>query len=124
MSSLSGQEEPFKLSVPDNDLELLRKKLELARFPDEIEDAGWDYGVPLSEVKRLVTYWKDKFDWRSAETKINELPMFTRDIEVDGFGSLNIHYAHCRSKLDDALPLLFVHGCKLLTHGYTNIDMC
>ena len=124
MSGPANSEKPFKLAVPDADIELLHDKLGLARFPDELDGAEWDYGVPLNDVKRLTEYWKTKFDWRKAEAEINNLPMFTRDIEVDGFGSLNIHYVHCRSKLDDALPLLFVHGCKLLTHGYTNIDMC
>ena len=115
MSGSAHSEKPFKLAVPDADIELLHDKLGLARFPDELDGAEWDYGVPLNDVKRLTEYWRTKFDWRKAEAEINNLPMFTRDIEVDGFGSLNIHYVHCRSKLDDALPLLFVHGCKLLT---------
>ena len=124
MSGSAHSEKPFKLAVPDVDIALLHDKLGLARFPDELDGTEWDYGVPLNDVKRLTEYWKTQFDWRKVEAEINNLPMFTRDIEVDGFGSLNIHYVHCRSKLDDALPLLFVHGCKLLTHGYTNIDMC
>ena len=68
--------------------------------------------VPLADVKRLVAHWKDGFDWRKAEAEINELPMFTRDIEVDGFGTLNVHYVHQVSEVKDAIPLLFVHGCK------------
>ncbi|KAF9568764.1 alpha/beta-hydrolase, partial [Agrocybe pediades] len=77
----------------------------------ELEDAGWDYGVPLADVKRLVTRWKEGYDWRKHEKQINaELPQFTRDIEVDGFGKLNIHYVHKKSDGEDAIPLLFVHG--------------
>ena len=105
-------EQPFKLSVPDSEIELLRKKLELTRLPDELEDAGWDYGVPLARVKRLVEHWKDGYDWRKAEAEINTLPQFTRDIEVEGFGALNIHYVHQRSTVENAIPLLFIHGCK------------
>ncbi|KZT67078.1 alpha/beta-hydrolase [Daedalea quercina L-15889] len=103
-------EQPFKVSVPDSDIELLRKKLELTRLPDELDDAGWDYGVPLPHVKRLVEYWKDGYDWRKAEARINTLPQFTRDIEVDGFGALNIHYVHQKSTVESAVPLLFIHG--------------
>ena len=117
-------EKVFTLHIPDSELKLLQEKLQTTRFQDELEGTDWDYGVPLTDIKRLVARWGDGFDWRRAESEINKIPQFTRDIEVDGFGSLNIHYVHCRSKLDDALPLLFVHGCKLLTHGYTNIDMC
>ncbi|THH28032.1 hypothetical protein EUX98_g6159 [Antrodiella citrinella] len=104
------EEKTFKLTVPDSELELLRKKLDLARFPDELNEAGWEYGTPLADVRRLVARWKDGFDWRAAEAKINELPQFTRDIDVDRFGTLNIHYVHAKSASKDALPLLFVHG--------------
>lgn len=101
---------PFTLSIPQADLELLRKKLEVTRLPDELDGAGWDYGVPLADVRRLVARWKDGFDWRATEATINQLPQFTRDIEVDGFGSLNIHYIHQKSQVENAIPLLFVHG--------------
>lgn len=106
-------EQPFTVAVSDTDLELLRKKLDLVRLPDELEGAEWNYGVPLADIKRLVTYWKDSFDWRKAEAGINKLPMFTRDIEVDGHGTLNIHYVHQKSEVKNAIPLLFVHGCEL-----------
>ncbi|KAJ3485846.1 hypothetical protein NLI96_g4677 [Meripilus lineatus] len=103
-------EQPFKLHVSDADLQLLKQKLELTRLPDELDEAGWQYGTPLHDVKRIVARWKDSFDWRAYETRVNTLPQFTRDIEVEGFGSLNIHYVHQRSKVENAIPLLFVHG--------------
>ncbi|KAK1220537.1 hypothetical protein PQX77_016677 [Marasmius sp. AFHP31] len=101
----------YKISVPEESLALLRKKLELTSLPDELDDAGWDYGVPLADIKRLVSRWKDGYDWRKQEKALNdELPQFTRDIEVDGFGVLNIHYVHKESETKNAIPLLFVHG--------------
>ncbi|KAH9922660.1 alpha/beta-hydrolase [Fomitopsis serialis] len=103
-------EQPFTISVPDSEIELLRRKLEVTRLPDELDDAGWDYGAPLADVRRMVAYWKDGYDWRKAEAEINTLPQFTRDIEVDGFGALNIHYVHQKSTVENAVPLLFVHG--------------
>ena len=112
MSDVTSTEQPFKLAVPDESIQLLKKKLELARFPDELEGAGREYGAPLADVTRLTTHWKTTFDWRKAEAEINKLPMFTRDIEVEGFGTLNIHYIHQKSDVKDAIPLLFVHGCK------------
>ncbi|KAI0078235.1 alpha/beta-hydrolase [Panus rudis PR-1116 ss-1] len=104
-------EKSFTLQVPDSELEYLKKKLELTRFPDELEGAGWEYGAPLVDIKRLVTRWKDGFNWRASEDHINSFPQFTRDIELEGHGTLNIHYIHKRSELgDNAIPLLFVHG--------------
>lgn len=107
----AATEAPFTLTVPDAELALLHKKLELVRLPDELDGAGWDYGVPLADIRRLVARWQDDFDWRKAEAGINQLPMFTRDIEVDGFGTLNIHYVHQKSEVKNSIPLLFVHGC-------------
>lgn len=106
-----SSETPFQIDVPDEKLATLRAKLELATFPDELEDAGWKYGPPLADVKRLTERWRNEYDWRKYEKEINEeLPMFTRDIDVDDFGLLNIHYVHKQSESVDAIPLLFCHG--------------
>ncbi|KAF8512599.1 Alpha/Beta hydrolase protein [Hysterangium stoloniferum] len=102
---------PFQISISDREIARLHNKLEDVRFPDELTESGWDYGVPLSDMKRLIQYWKEKYDWKEQERKINAgLPQFTLDIPVDGFGSLNIHFVHQPSKVENAVPLLFVHG--------------
>ncbi|KAF9005498.1 epoxide hydrolase [Cyathus striatus] len=108
---MSQAASPFKIAIPDDKLSLLKQKLELARFPDELEDAGRDYGVPLADMQRLVARWKDGFDWRKVEAQLNhELPQFTKEIEVEGFGTLDIHFVHKESASPKAIPLLFVHG--------------
>jgi len=102
----------FTISVPESGITLLHEKLARARFPDELDAAGWKYGVPLADIKRLISYWKEGYDWRKHEAHINAtLPQFTIDIPIADFGTLNIHFVHKRSKLDNAIPLLFVHGC-------------
>ena len=106
---------PFKISIPDETLKLLAKKLSVASFPDELDDAGWDLGAPLSDVKRLTAFWRDGFDWRKQEAKINELPQYMTEIDVDRFGPLQIHFVHQKSRTKDAIPLLFVHGCTCST---------
>ena len=105
---------PFTLAVPNDRLERLRAKLELTDFPDELDDAGWDYGAPLADVKRLTAYWKDEFDWKKQEADINKLPQFQTPVKVDGYEQLNIHFIHQKSENSKAIPLLFVHGCRLL----------
>jgi len=90
-------EQLFQITIADDALAALKAKLELTTFPDEVEDAGWEYGAPLADVQRLVTRWKSGYDWRKYEAELNKLPMFTRDIEVDEFGPLNIHYVHQKS---------------------------
>lgn len=107
-------EQPFKIQISDDQLELLQKKLALTVLPDELEDAGRDYGVPLGDIKRLLARWQSGYDWRKYEKELNdELPwQFQRDISVDNFGSLNIHYVHKKSEVANAIPLLFIHGCE------------
>ena len=111
-SAVVGSEQPFKINVTDTDLDLLKQKLKLTRLPDELDEADWEYGVPLADVRRLVARWQDGFDWRAHEARINaELPQFVRDIPVEGFDTLSVHYVHQRSALESAVPLLFIHGC-------------
>ncbi|KAH8979680.1 alpha/beta-hydrolase [Lactarius akahatsu] len=112
-----GSEQPFKIAVSDDALALLKRKLDDTRLPDEVNAAEWAYGAPLADIKRLANRWKDGYDWRTHERKLNALPMFTRTIEVDGFGELNVHYVHQKSTAKGAIPLLFVMvvrpGCFL-----------
>ena len=103
----------FKISIPEDKIKELKDKLALTGFPDELDGAGWDLGVPLADIKRLVTIWK-QWDWRQAEKELNEHPHFVTDIVVEGFGALNIHFVHQQSEVAGAIPLLFVHGCKLV----------
>ncbi|KAI0905512.1 microsomal epoxide hydrolase [Ustulina deusta] len=101
---------PFTIAVSDAGLEDLRDRLGRARFPDEIEDVGRDMGAPLKDVKRLATYWAEKYDWRKAEAELNKLPHFTTTLQATGFEPLSVHFVHVRSSRADAVPLLFSHG--------------
>ncbi|KAF2119109.1 Alpha/Beta hydrolase protein [Lophiotrema nucula] len=101
---------PFTLSVPQSALDRLQEKLELTVFPDELEDAQWDYGAPLGDVKRLVEHWRTKYDFRRHEAEINKLPNFETTIEVDGFHPIDVHFVHQKSSNPNAIPLIFVHG--------------
>ena len=103
--------EPYNISVPDSKLQRLAQKLEIADFSHELDQAGWDYGAPLADIKRLTQYWKDKYDWRKQETQLNALPNFHTKLQADGFEPLDIHFVHQRSEVESAIPLLFSHGC-------------
>jgi Epoxide hydrolase N terminus len=115
--------QPFHITVTEEALALLKRKLEDTRFPDEVNEAHWEYGAPLADIRRLTERWKNGYDWRAHERVLNELPMFTRSIEVEGFGELNVHYVHKRSPVKGAIPLLFVHGCTSPPHPSPNLAM-
>jgi epoxide hydrolase len=96
---------PFTIRVPDAVLTDLKQRLARARFPGEVEGAGWTYGTDLAYLKELVTYWRDKFDWRAQERRLNRFEQFKTNID-----GLDIHFIHRRSKEPNALPLLITHG--------------
>ena len=96
---------PFEIHVPDAVLDDLRDRLQRARLPDELDDAGWDYGTPLGYLTELVTYWRDEFDWREQEAALNAFDHFKT--QIDG---IDVHFIHQRSPDPDALPLLITHG--------------
>ncbi|KAJ5105472.1 hypothetical protein NUU61_002819 [Penicillium alfredii] len=102
---------PFSIAVPDLKLHQLHQKLEQTTFPDELDAADWDMGVPLSEIQRLVTVWREKFDWRAQEKKLNQqLQQVSVRVPVAGFEDLDLHVVHHRSGNPRAIPLLFIHG--------------
>lgn len=103
---------PFKIRVSEQDLDILKRKLELARLPDQPQGYDIQQGVPVPRMQELLHHWKNVFlpKWRQHEATLNELPMFSMPVESDGFGTLNIHFIHARSARLNAIPLLFVHG--------------
>ena len=96
---------PFKIRVPDSVLADLKQRLARTRFPGEIPGSGWDYGTDLSYLKELATYWRDRFDWRAAERRLNQFDQFTTTID-----GVEVHFIHQRSKNPGALPLAITHG--------------
>jgi microsomal epoxide hydrolase len=95
----------FRVEVPDAALDDLRNRLERTRFPGQIPGAGWDYGTDLDYLRDLVGYWRDGYDWRSTEARLNQLDHHTT--EIDG---QTIHFLHAPSPVADALPLVLTHG--------------
>jgi epoxide hydrolase len=96
---------PFRVDIPQADLDDLHERLARTRFPEQIPDAGWDYGTELAYARQLVAYWRDAYDWRAAEARLNEFDHFTTT--VDG---ANVHFIHQRSPEPDALPVIITHG--------------
>lgn len=96
---------PFQIHVPDADLDDLRGRLRRTRWPEALDGADWDYGANIEYVRELCDYWRDSYDWRAHESRINSVPGFT--CEVDG---VDLYYWHVQSSAADALPLLLIHG--------------
>ena len=96
---------PFKIQVPNSVLTDLKQRLANARYADEFPDANWDYGMNLTYLKTLIDYWRDKYDWRAQERKLNAFDQFKTTID-----GVEIHFIHQRSTNPNAIPLLLLNG--------------
>ncbi len=101
----SSQVTPFSINVSDADLDDLRARLKLTRYPRTPANAGWRYGTDKAFMERLVTHWLDTYDWRATEKRLNAFPQFIAN--VDGY---DIHFIHMRGSGRNPLPLVLTHG--------------
>src|SRR5258708_22767193 len=96
---------PFKVDVPQVALDDLKNRLANTRWPNKELVTDWSQGVPLAKAQSLVAYWRDKYDWRRFEARINAFPQYRT--QIDGVG---IHFIHVRSPEQNALPINLTHG--------------
>lgn len=104
---------PFTINVSPETLDWVTDRVKTARIiPDVQHPKGkeWDDGIPTSTMQELVDYWRDEFDWRKVEERLNStFKMFTVDIE-EGGETLNVHFVHHKSTREGAIPLIYAHG--------------
>lgn len=108
--------DPFRIEIPQADLDDLHRRLGTVRWPSELPGVGWDRGVPLDYLKDLVEYWRTSYDWRVAEARLNSFPQFTTTID-----GTKVHFLHVRSPEPDALPLLVTHGWPSSVAEFINV---
>src|SRR2546422_915240 len=96
---------PFKVDVPQAALDDLKERLAKTRWPERETVGDWSQGVPLQKAQALVAYWRDKYDLRRFEARINAFPQYRT--QIDGVG---IHFIHLRSPQKNALPIILTHG--------------
>ena len=89
MGAMSEAIDTFTVSVEDSVLEDLHGRLARTRFPDQIEGTGWEYGIPIDYLRQLVGYWRDTYEWRRQEARLNEFPHFRTTIDGQ-----SIHFIH------------------------------
>jgi hypothetical protein len=107
---------PYRVEVPQAELDELRARLQNVRWPDELPEAAWQYGVPLTYVRDLVDYWRDGYDWRAHEERLNRHPQFTTTIDGQ-----RVHFIHVRSPEPGALPLICTHGWPMSVFEYVDL---
>jgi pimeloyl-ACP methyl ester carboxylesterase len=107
---------PYRIEVPQRELDDLNARLNRTRWPDELPDVGWSYGVRKAYLADLVDHWRTDYDWRVHEARLNGVPQFTT--EIDG---QDIHFLHVRSPEPDATPLIITHGWPSTVYDFLDI---
>jgi len=106
---------PFAVAISDEEVDDLRARIVSTRFPERepaedrlvhpLGNTVPAQGVELATMEALVRYWGTEYDLRRFESRLNALPQFIT--EIDG---LDIHFIHVRSRHENALPMLLIHG--------------
>ena len=95
----------FRIEVPQADLDDLHHRLARTRWLDREPVADWSQGVPTQDLVELCRAWRDDYDWRATETRLNRIPQFRTEIE-----GVPVHFLHLRSSSPDAVPVVLTHG--------------
>ncbi|RDI63034.1 epoxide hydrolase family protein [Nocardia pseudobrasiliensis] len=96
---------PFRIDIPQSELDDLRRRLTETRWGTQLPGPGRSRGVPEAEVRDWARYWGEDFDWPAQQARLNEFSQYLT--EIDG---LYVHFLHIRSTDPDALPLVLNHG--------------
>jgi len=95
---------PFTIAIPDAAIADLKQRLSQARFPEAVSN-DFTHGQKPGLIRELAAQWRDSFDWRAWEQRLNAYPQFLT--EIDG---QTIHFLHIRSPEPNAIPLVLTHG--------------
>ncbi len=96
---------PYRVDIPQADLDDLAGRLNRTKWPDELPGAGAAYGQPTARIRALIRYWQEEFDWRAVEGRLNSYPQFRAELDGE-----HIHFLHVRSSRAAAVPLILTHG--------------
>jgi pimeloyl-ACP methyl ester carboxylesterase len=96
---------PFHISIPEDQLVELRRRIAATQWPERELVSDATQGVQLATMQKLAHYWATDYDWRKAEARLNALPQFVTTID-----GVDIHFIYVRSKHPHALPIIITHG--------------
>jgi len=102
---MARRAEPFRLHVEQRAIDDLRARLALTRFPDQAPGEPWAYGTDVAYLRELVAYWRDGFDWRAQEARLNTFAQYKAPVH-----GIDLHFLHVEGRGPKPLPLLLSHG--------------
>jgi len=96
---------PFTLRMPDAAVADLKRRLAATRLPERPPGEAWAYGTDVDWLAELLRYWRQDFDWRAEEARLNALPQFKVPL-----AGIDLHYLSVPGEGPAPMPLLLSHG--------------
>jgi pimeloyl-ACP methyl ester carboxylesterase len=96
---------PFLIRADEAALADLAERLRRVRWPDALENAGWEFGSDLSFMMGFHEYWRDSYNWRDHEHSLNTFAHF-----LHGTDDEHVHFIFERGRGPDPFPLILTHG--------------
>ena len=72
---------PYRIDITEDAITDLHSRLDRTRWPDEINDDDGSWGTSLPWLQELAGYWRNGFEWRAQEGRLNTLPQFMATID-------------------------------------------
>ncbi len=96
---------PFRIDVPEQDLTDLQQRLARTRWTPRLPDDDGRYGVPEALLRDLIEHWRERYDWRAQEARLNQWQQGLATAAGE-----QVHFFHAPSPEPDAVPLVLTHG--------------
>lgn len=98
------------IDVSRGDIEDLRRRLRDTRWPESWPSplgpsTGWEAGTDLTELRRLVRFWADDFEWDAQQALIEALPWYTADLD-----GTPVAYLRFDAEVSGGLPIVLTNG--------------
>ena len=100
-----GNMREFSIRFDNEQLDDLRRRIDATRLPKAWDDSAWEFGTDGDDLRLLLNYWRNAYDWPRKERELNQYPQFICEI-----GGVSIHFFHIRASRPGAIPLLLTHG--------------
>ncbi|XP_014668328.1 PREDICTED: epoxide hydrolase 1-like [Priapulus caudatus] len=85
----------------------LYERLDRTRYTESLPNVEFQYGVHSDTLKKVVRYWRQKYDVKNAQVELNKYKHFLTEIN-----GIDVHFVHVKPKSSykNVTPLLMVHG--------------
>ena len=109
----------YNINIPKSEINDLKDRINNTRWPNDPFNEDWVNGTNKDFLKDFLNYWANDYDWRKAESEINELGSYVFKSKEN----IDIHFIHSKSEALGSIPILFTHGWPGSIQEFLKIGM-